>query len=243
MKDRPRIEDYGEHVEHPRYGKAPRFTGLDPNPNASAVHLHWNTHYFTEAQLREMERLLGWRLTFPDDGTRMIRGTAVAADLSRQAAATVLVTHYYDVDKVCRGCGRRFIFFAEEQKHWYEVLGFPLEADAVRCPPCRKRLQYVSRARQRYERLFHAPARTTEEALEMADCCLGLIEETIFHRHQTERVRMLLNRIPEDRRSEQRFLDLSARVRATETKGEYDVAPNGGPATQPGKSGATEGPA
>ena len=75
----------------------------------------------------------------------------------------------------------------------------------------------------------------------MADCCLGLIEEAVFHRRQAERVRMLLNRIPEDRRSERRFLDLSARVHAAETKGE-DAAPNGGPATQLGNSGATEEP-
>ena len=241
MKSRPPVEDYAEHVEHPRYGKAPRFTGVDPNPNPSAVHLHWNTHYFTQTQLREMERLLGWRPTFPDDGTRMVRGTAVAADLSRQAPATVPVTHYYDVDKVCRDCGRRFIFFADEQKHWYEELGFPLEADAVRCPPCRKRLQHVARMRQRYEELFHARTRTAEETLEMADCCLGLIEEAIFHPRQTERVRMLLNRIPEDGRSEQRFLDLTARVRAAE-KGEQDAPPNGGPATRLGNSGASEGP-
>ena len=242
MKSRPRMGDYAEHVEHPRYGKAPRFTGLDPNPNSWAVHLHWNTHYFTQAQLREMERLVGWRPTFPDDGTRMVRGTAVEADLSRQAPATVPVTHYYDVDKVCRDCGRRFIFFADEQKHWYEELGFPLEADAVRCPPCRKRLQHVAWMRERYEQLFHAPTRTTEETLEMVDCCLGLIEEGIFHRRQTERVRMLLNRIPEDWRSGQRFLVLSARVHAAETKGEQDAVPNGGLATQLGSSGATEGP-
>lgn len=228
MKSRPRMGDYAEHVEHPRYGKAPRFTGLDPNPNSSAVHLHWNTRYFTQSQLREMERLLGWRPTFPDDGTQMVQGTAVAADLSRQVPATVPVTHYYDVDKLCRDCGRRFIFFADEQKHWYEELGFPLEADAIRCPPCRKRLQHVARMRQRYEQLFHATERSAEETLEMADCCLGLIEEAIFHRRQTDRVRMLLNCLPKDRRSEQRFLDLSARVREAEAKGEQDASANAG---------------
>jgi hypothetical protein len=237
MKARPRFEEYADHVEHPRYGRGPRFTGLDPNPDSTAVHLHWNTRFFTQAQLGQMERLLGWRPTFPDDGTRMVKGTAVAADLSRQTPATVPVTHYYDVDKACRDCGRRFIFFADEQKHWYEELGFPLEADAVRCPPCRKHLQHVARMRQRYEQLFHAPMRTTEETLEMADCCLALIEEAIFHPRQTERVRMLLNRIPEDRRSEQPFLDLTARVRAAETKDEQ-----GGPATRLGSSGVTEGP-
>jgi hypothetical protein len=49
---------------------------------------------------------------------------------------------------------------------------------------------------------------------------MGLIDEAIFHRRQMEQVRMLLNRIPEDRRSEQRFLELGVRVRAAETKEE-----------------------
>jgi hypothetical protein len=227
MKAHPRLEDYEDHVEHPRYGRAPRITGLDPDPNSSAVHLHWNTRHYTQTQLREIERLLGWRPTFPDDGTRMVRGTAVAADLARQTPATVPVTHYYDIAKVCRDCGRRFIFFADEQKHWYEELGLPLEADAVRCPPCRKRLQHVARMRQRYEELFHLPKRTAEESLDMAECCLVLIEESIFHPRQTERVRMLLNSVPEERRSEQQVLDLVARVRAAEKKGEPDGPANG----------------
>ena len=216
-------EDYADHVEHPRFGKVPRLTGLDVAPDSPAVSPHWNTRYVSPAVLREMERLLGWVPTYPDDGTRVVPGTAVAADLSRQTPATVPVTHYFDIEKACRDCGRRFIFFADEQKHWYEELGFPLESDAVRCPPCRKRLQKIARLRQRYEQLFHASTLTTEETLEMAECCLVLIEEAIFHRRQTERVRMLLNRIPEDGRAQQRYLDLSARVRAAEKEGEPDV--------------------
>jgi len=222
MKGRPNHEEYAEYVEHPQYGKAPRLTGLDPDPNSTAVRLHWNALSFNQTQLREMERLFGWCPTYTDDGAHMVRQTAVAADLARQCPATVSVTHYYDIDKVCRDCGRRFIFFADEQKHWYEELGFPLEADAVRCPPCRKRLQLIARKRKRYEQLFHVPRRTQEEALEMADCCLVLIEEAIFHPRQTERVRMLLNGLPEEMRSEQRFLDLSVRVRVAEKKGEPD---------------------
>jgi hypothetical protein len=187
-----------------------------------------------------IERSLGWRPTFPDDGTRMVRGTAVVADLSRQAPATVPVTHYYDLAKVCRDCGRRFIFFAAEQKHWYEKLGFPLEADAVRCPPCRKRLQQVASMRRRYEQLFLLPSRTAEQSLEMADCCLSLIEEAVFHRRQTECVRMLLKRVPTEARSDRRFLDLMARLHAAEMKGESGTAPKRGPAPPLGSSGAAE---
>ena len=63
----------------------------------------------------------------------------------------------------------------------------------------------------------------------------------IFQPRQTQRVRMLLNRILEDRRSEQRFQELKARVLAAETKGNMDDPPNGGPATGRGNSGVEEG--
>ena len=55
MNSRPRMEDFADHVEHPRYGKSPRFTGLDSNPDAPEVHLHWNTHYFKTARVRADE--------------------------------------------------------------------------------------------------------------------------------------------------------------------------------------------
>lgn len=224
VKNHPNPEDYAGHVEHPRYGKAPRFTGLDPNPDSSGVHLHPNTRILSKAVLRVMKSYLGRGFKFPDDGTRMVPGTAVAADVSRQARAAVPVTHYCDIDIVCRDCRRRFIFFADEQKHWYEELGFPLEADADRCPPCRKHLRHVAQTRLRYEELFHAQERTVGESLEMAGCCLLLVEEGIFHRRQMERVRMLLNRIPENMRAGETFLDLSARVRAADPKGEHPIS-------------------
>ena len=55
MNSRPRMEDFAKHVEHPRYGKFPRFTGLDPNPNSSEVHLYPNTRYLTTARVRAAE--------------------------------------------------------------------------------------------------------------------------------------------------------------------------------------------
>ncbi|HOX05701.1 MAG TPA: zinc-ribbon domain containing protein [Planctomycetota bacterium] len=211
-------ERYAEHVEHPRYGKAPHVTGVDPNPDDPAVHLHWNTRYLTEAQLRRIERTTGWHPVFPNDGTRMVPGTAVAADVSRQTPATVAITHYYDIDKVCRDCRRRFIFFAQEQKHWYEDLGFPLEADAVRCPPCRKRMQDIGRARKRYEQLSHVASRSFEETLEMAGSCLMLIEAAVFHQRQTEHVRTLLKRVPEEAKGDRRVAEITARLMTVEAE-------------------------
>lgn len=44
-------------------------------------------------------------------------------------------------------------------------------------------------------KLFHQSDRSPEESLEMAECCLGLIEAGDFSARQTERVRMLLNQV------------------------------------------------
>jgi len=52
---------------------------------------------------------------------------------------------YEDVLKTCERCRRPFIFFAREQKHWVEVLGFHRWSDARECVGCR-RLARVERA-------------------------------------------------------------------------------------------------
>ena len=212
--------DYADDVEHPRFGRGPRFTGLDPNPHSEDVHLHWingpRSPQFDAAHLDEMERILGWRPTIHDCGTCLVPRTAVKADLSRQSRATVPVTHYYDLDKRCLDCGRRFIFFAEEQKHWYEELKIPLEANCLRCVQCRKRRQSIAQKRKQYEELCHVPDRSSVQNLEMASCCLALIEEGVFTTRQVEHVRMLVNRIPQAEHSSQEIMALVERLRLVE---------------------------
>jgi hypothetical protein len=159
-----------------------------------------------------MKRLLGWVPEVPRDGSRMVAGTAISANLSKQTPATVPVTHYYDIDKTCRDCGLQFIFFADEQKYWYVELGFPLDADAVRCQPCRRRLQSIAELRKRYEELIHLPSRTIEETMEIADSCLMLVEEGVFHSRQVEHVRALLNQVPESGRSTSEYRTLASRA-------------------------------
>ena len=188
-------DKYADFVDHPRYGRRPNITGL--NPDGGDTFLHW--HSPKECR---------------------IPNTAIAADLRRQVPATVAVTHYYDVTRQCRDCGRSFIFFAEEQKHWYEELGFGLESDCVRCVPCRKRQRGAAGKRERYEELFHVPDRTADENLEMADCCLYLIESHTFTRRRLEHVRMLLNTVAAgaDDTSTARYDELLSRVRSLEAR-------------------------
>jgi len=247
----PRPEDYADYVEHPRFGKAPRYTGFDPNPDSPEVNLHWRTGYRTEGQRRseerwdaERERTHGRTFSIVEWVPVLIPGTAVEADLSRQTQAYFPVTHYYDLDRICTDCKRKFLFFAEEQKHWYEDLGFNLASDAVRCPDCRKRLQNIAQMRQRYEQLSDFDSMSVDETLEMADCCLTLIEAEAFSIRQCERVRMLLKRVPEERRSEEKFRDLTARVHSVEgrARGEKDAAPTDTSLPLPDKAAPEEEP-
>jgi hypothetical protein len=224
MKMKHKTDKYAEFVDHPRYGRRPKITGLNPNPADRDVHLHWNATT-PEEIVAQFEAATGKKWPYGDDWssyskTKKIPNTAVIADLSRQTPATVPVTHYFDLERICRDCKRPFIFFAAEQKHWYEELGFGLESDCVRCVECRKRQQGIARQREQYETLFHVEQRTEEQTLQMADVCLSLIESGIFTVRQTERVRMLLNSIPEDAdvRESFRFTDLIRRLLASEKK-------------------------
>jgi hypothetical protein len=109
-----------------------------------------------------------------------VPNTAVVADVARQGPATLPVTHYFDAKRVCRKCRRPFLFFAEEQKFWYEDLKFPLEADCLDCAPCRKDEQQLRVIRQKYDALLAESARTETNTLELVGCALVLVESSVF---------------------------------------------------------------
>ena len=162
--------EYAGLVEHPRYGTGPRLTGLDVTDSTDGtVYCHWHSPV----------------------GVR-VANTAVAADVARQRPATLHVTHYYDARRVCRRCERPFLFFADEQKHWYEDLQFPLEADCLECAPCRKDEQRIHISRQTYETLLDKPARTEAETLELVECGLFLVESAAFSAKLLPRLRARL---------------------------------------------------
>ena len=101
------------------------------------------------------------------------------------------------MERRCEDCAHFFIFFAEEQKFWYEVLKFGLDSDCVRCVPCRKRVQRIKNDLRRYETLHAIDDRTPEQNFEMADLTLSLIENGTFTVKQCQHARMLLNRLPD----------------------------------------------
>lgn len=172
--------DFSGFVEHPRYGRGPRYTGLDPHEDwGRPGHLV----YF------------GWHSS-PE--TR-IPNTAIVADISKQAISTMGVTHYFDEVRTCGSCRKPFLFFAEEQRHWYEELGFSLEACCNRCVYCRREQQHIARDRARYEELCHVEEPSPAELVEQAECCLTLMEEELFSPHKAQFVRSVLNRLSESR--------------------------------------------
>lgn len=120
-------------VKHPRFGTAVRPSGFEVDV--------------------DIVRKSFWRyrseVIFPE--------TAIPANLQKQSYATIPCGWYVDVLKNCRSCRRKFIFYAVEQRHWYEVLKFKLDADCVRCPECRKTDQTL---RRRFQRFSKAVQRT-----------------------------------------------------------------------------------
>ena len=170
-------KDYSNFVNHPRYGQAPRITGLNPKNSylTGKVFLHWHS-----------------------PNKFRIPNTAIMANTDKQVDSTIPVTHYFDVQRKCKDCNKNFIFFAEEQKYWYEELQFPLESDCIRCINCRKNHQHINVKRKYYESLIHIERRTLNENLELAECAIYLSEENIFGKKQLNKIRIILKEISKD---------------------------------------------
>lgn len=76
--------------------------------------------------------------------------SAILADFGRQNFSTFPRGYYVDILKTCDTCKRRFIFFAREQKHWYETLGFYIDSDCKHCIECRRSSVELRRRFRRY---------------------------------------------------------------------------------------------
>lgn len=139
-------------VPHPRYGTMPVRSGFT----------------IPDSELRRGF----WRLSrdelFPE--------TALPADTSKQNYAVFPRAYYVDVARTCRSCTRRFIFFAREQRYWFETLRFFVDADCVLCPECRRTAHALKRRLRRYADLRAKASLTDEELYRLVDDARYLLE-------------------------------------------------------------------
>ena len=85
--------------------------------------------------------------------------------------------YYVDIEKICAQCSRWFLFYAQEQKYWYEELQFYIDADCVKCIECRKSDQAVKAMILRYEVLVKNADRNEEEKDELKNIALELFKQ------------------------------------------------------------------
>lgn len=148
-----RIPDF---VPHPRYGSTPVRSGFT----------------ISESELRSGY----WRL----QNDELFPETVLPADASKQNYAIFPRTYYVDVARSCRRCARRFIFFAREQRHWFETLRFFVDADCVLCPECRRTSQTLRRRLRRYADLRAKDSLTDAELYRLVDDTRYLLEHEVL---------------------------------------------------------------
>ena len=173
-------DEYCEYIEHPRYGRTPRITGLNPK-------LHEDDGD-------------AW-VHFRARPNALIPNTAIAADQTRQDHRSWdCIQFYFDVRCKCRDCGKMFIFFAQEQKFWFEELRFIKPAWCVRCHPCRIKQRGIERKRALYDQLAQTIDPSPIVSLELAELALALLQRRQFSTYGRieQRIRMWLERASRD---------------------------------------------
>ncbi len=102
--------------------------------------------YFYNRNPRNMSR------HFFRNAKHMDYASAVKAEIQKQNF-TVDPRHWcIDATVPCARCKDLFCFSAEEQKRWYEVLGFYVDSFPSHCLGCRCELRKLRATRQEYDR-------------------------------------------------------------------------------------------
>lgn len=164
-------------VPHPRYGARSVPSGCTAS----------------EAEVR--------RSYFAYDRAEIFPRSAIPADIPKQNFSTFPRGYYVDIVKTCQTCARPFIFFAREQQHWYETLGFYIDADCVHCPVCRRSVQELRRRLRRYGRTITMKALDDAALRTLLADAVYLWDAGVLR--DAQRLRQLRNRgrrqIPESR--------------------------------------------
>lgn len=110
----------------------------------------------------------------------IVPGTAVIANTALQNYPMFPRRLYADLLKRCRRCARPFVFYANEQRFWYETLRIPVDADCVDCPPCRKLAHRLKGCQFRYAAALHAHRLDAKAMKTFVDDTLFLFEQGVL---------------------------------------------------------------
>lgn len=140
------------YVNHPRYGNKPIISGCNySRDEIEKSHWHYSSlKYFPE--------------------------TAIPANIEKQNDAIYPRSIYVDIEIKCELCHRLFIFFAKEQKHWFENLGFWIGAHCTRCIDCRRKDHEIKSFQMGYQELVNKKNRTKKETKRLKKFALELYQ-------------------------------------------------------------------
>ncbi|MEM9764411.1 MAG: zinc-ribbon domain containing protein [Pseudomonadota bacterium] len=163
-----RVPGDRRYVVHPRYGDRPILSDED-----------WSAEEIRRAFWRH-----GSSKFFPE--------TAISANIARQNCGYCPRRVYVDIEKRCLTCGRFFLFFALEQRFWFEQLGFFVDADCVHCQDCRHEQHLFKASRREYDALVAKPEKTRAEWARLTELGGALWEAGYITKSET----LLKSRVP-----------------------------------------------
>lgn len=155
-KRRSNRPELPEVVPHPRYGSAVRVSRYDI-PEEIIRKAYWR--YSQETYFSE---------------------SAIPANPEKQNYSVFHRECYVDILKQCRDCNRHFLFFAEEQRYWYESLGFYVDCDCVRCCVCRKKDQHTKLRLRRHTELMRADSLNVRQAVTLTEDMIHLWKDGVI---------------------------------------------------------------
>ena len=96
------------------------------------------------------------------------QGRALRADPAKQNCGGLggPIDAFWDQTRSCGTCGKDYIFSAEEQRFWYETLGFFVESVPIQCQECRRDRRARKRAQLTLQKLLPLPTDANWRQLE-----------------------------------------------------------------------------
>lgn len=144
------------YVEHPRHGRFPHVSG----------------EVIPEHEIRKGHRYYR--------SAKIFSRSVITADITKQNYAMYPRTFYVDMEEKCVACGSEFIFFALEQKHWFEELGFYIDSRCVRCCHCRGKENEIKKFHKQYQDLLKIDNRSETENKKLKKVALELYQRGVI---------------------------------------------------------------